>query len=176
MSRKKGFTLVEILVVITIITLLVSLLVVLIANIIDKARYAKTTATVRLLDNGCKAYHLDFGVYPPNDKSGSASLHHHLGLPRKLQTLKTDLGTPLVTTKPPIIDFKSDILQEKGGTPDPMNPVSVVDAFDNPIRYMIPGKYNPRYVDIWSPGKNGKDEYVETADGYDDVTNWAREF
>jgi hypothetical protein len=149
---------------------------VLIANIIDKARYAKTIATVRLLDNGCKTYHLDFGVYPPDDKKSSASLHNHLGLPRKLETLKTDLGTNLVTTKPPIIEFKSDMLQEKSGVPDPMSPVPIVDAFDNPIRYKIPGKYLPKAVDIWSPGKNGKDEYVESAQDYDDVTNWARDY
>src|SRR5260221_627180 len=112
MSRKKGFTLVEILVVITIITLLVSLLVVLIANIIDRARYAKTAATIKLLDEACKTYHLDFGVYPPNDKSGSASLHHHLGMERKLTTLKADMGTSLVSKKPPIIEFQRDMLRE----------------------------------------------------------------
>ena len=176
MSRKKGFTLVEILVVITIITLLVSLLVVLIANIIDRARYAKTAATVKLLDEGCKTYHLDFGVYPPNDKNGSPSLHHHLGLPRRLQTIKSDLGSPLVTTKPPIIEFQRDMLQETSGIADPLRPVAVVDAFDNPIRYSNPGKYNKKGVDIWSPGKNGKDEYVDTAQDYDDVTNWAKEY
>jgi prepilin-type N-terminal cleavage/methylation domain-containing protein len=177
MSRKKGFTLIEILVVITIITILVSLLVVLIANIIDKARYAKTIATVKLLDNGCKSYHLDFGVYPPNDRSGSASLHNHLGLPRKLETLKSDLGAALVTTKPPIIEFQHDMLQETSGPSSPTNPVSIVDGFDNPIRYKAyPGKYNPKSVDIWSPGKNGKDEYLESAQDYDDVTNWARDF
>ena len=85
MSRKKGFTLVEILVVITIITLLVSLMVVLIANIIDRARYAKTAATIKLLDEACKSYHLDFGVYPPKDRGvNSASLHHHLGIERRI--------------------------------------------------------------------------------------------
>src|SRR5437667_12646901 len=106
MSRKKGFTLVEILVVITIITLLVSLLVVLIANIIDKARYAKTAATVKLLDEACKTYHVDFGVYPPNDKSDSRCLHQHLGVPRRIQTVKSDIGSALFSTKPPIVEFQ----------------------------------------------------------------------
>jgi prepilin-type N-terminal cleavage/methylation domain-containing protein len=179
MSRKnKGFTLVEILVVITIITLLVSLLVVLIANIIDRARYAKTAATVKLLDSACKTYHLDFGVYPPNSKVDSRSLHHHLGLERKITTQKSDLGAALVSTKPPIVEFQRDMLQEpKGGTPDPRNnPVPIVDGFDNPIRYKIPGHYNRKGVDIWSPGKDGKDQLVDTAPDYDDVTNWAKEY
>lgn len=179
MSRKnKGFTLVEILVVITIITLLVSLLVVLIANLIDRARYAKTAATIKLLDSACKSYYLDFGVYPPDSKKSSASLHHHLGIERKITTQKSDMGTNLVSTKPPIVEWQRDMLQEpKGGTPDPKsNPVAIVDGFDNPVRYANPPKYNRKMVDIWSPGKNGKDEYVETAQDYDDVTNWAKEY
>ena len=168
---KDGFTLVEILVVITIITLLVSLLVVLIANIIDKARYAKTAATVKLLDEACKTYHLDFGVYPPNDKPDSACLHQHLGSPRKLQTVKSDIGGGLYTTKPPIVEFQRDMLQENSRAPDPVgNPVPIVDGFENLIRYKTPGTYNRGKYDIWSPGKNGKDEYVETAQDYDDVT------
>lgn len=178
MSRKKGFTLVEILVVITIITLLVSLLVVLIANIIDKARYAKTAATVKLLDEACKSYNLDFGVYPPNAKGNSSSLHHHLGIERKITTQKQAMGTSLVSTKPPIVEFQRDMLQEaKGSTPDPKtNPVMIVDGFDNPIRYKVPGKYNPKGVDIWSPGKDGKDQFDDKAPDYDDVTNWSKEY
>ena len=177
MSRKKGFTLVEILVVITIITILVSLLVVLIANLIDKARYAKTATTVKLLDEACKTYHLDFGVYPPNDQSDSRCLHQHLGIPRKIQTVKSEFGSGLFTTKPPIIEFQADILQESKSPPDPVkNPQPIIDAFGNLIRYKNPGKYNPRTVDIWSPGKNGKDEYTESASDYDDVTNWAKDY
>lgn len=179
MSRRKGFTLVELLVVITIITLLVSLLVVLISNVIDKARYAKTIATVKLLDNGCRQYRIDFNVFPPNDRGGSASLHHHLGIQRKIATLRPDMGPQMVSTKPPIIEFQRDMLQERpGAPPDPLNnPVQIVDAFDNPIRYQgYPGKFNKKGVDIWSPGKNGKDELVETVNGYDDVTNWAKDF
>ena len=177
MSRKKGFTLVEILVVITIITILVSLLVVLIANILDKARYAKTAATVKLLDEACKTYNVDFGVYPPKDASDSRCLHQHLGIPRRIQTVKSDMGAGLYTTKPPIVEFQRDMLQEGKSAPDPLRaPVPIVDGFDNVIRYLCPGTYNKKFVDIWSPGKNGKDEYTESASDYDDVTNWAKEY
>ncbi|HZE96488.1 MAG TPA: prepilin-type N-terminal cleavage/methylation domain-containing protein [Planctomycetota bacterium] len=178
MTRRKGFTLVEILVVITIITLLVSLLVVLISSLIDRARYAKTAATIKLLDEGCKVYNLDFGQYPPNDKQDSRSLHHHLGMPRKLATQKSDTGGTLVSTKPPIIEFQRDMLGDaRSGTPDPKtNPVPIVDGFDNPVRYRVPGKYNKRSVDIWSPGKDGKDQLDSNLPDYDDVTNWAKEY
>lgn len=178
MNRRKGFTLVEILVVITIITLLVSFLVVLIGSVIDKARYTKTAAIIKLLDDGCRTYHLDFGQYPPNDRQDSRSLHHHLGIPRKITTQKGDVGGGLVTTKPPIIEFQRDMLGDtKAGVPNPLtNPVPIVDGFDNPIRYKVPGKYNKKSVDIWSPGKDGKDQLEETVPGYDDVTNWSKEF
>lgn len=178
MKRTKGFTLVEILVVITIITLLVSLLVVLVANVIDRARYAKTAAVIKLLDEGCKNYNLDFGQYPPNDKQDSRSLHHHLGMPRKITTQKSDVGGNLVTTKPPIIEFQRDMLGDaKAGVPDPKtNPVPIVDGFDNPIRYKVPGKWNKKSVDIWSPGKDGKDQLDETLPDFDDVTNWVKEY
>jgi len=177
-ASEGGFTLVEILVVITIVTLLVSLLVVLISNIIDRARYAKTAATVKLLDEACKTYHLDFGVYPPNDKQDSRSLHLHLGIPRKIQTVKSDMGAGLFTTKPPIVEFQRDMLQEgKSAVIDPLrNPLPIVDGFDQLIRYANPGKYNKKFVDIWSPGKDGKDQYVDTDKDYDDVTNWAKEY
>jgi prepilin-type N-terminal cleavage/methylation domain-containing protein len=178
MSRRKGFTLVEILVVITIITLLMSLLVVLIGNIMDRARYAKTAAVIKLLDEACKTYHLDFGEYPPNDKQDSRSLHHHLGMPRKIKTQKGDMGAALVSTKPPIVEFKGDMLGDsKNGAPDPKtNPVPIVDGFDNPVRYKVPGKYNKKGVDIWSPGKDGKDQLDPNLPDYDDVTNWSKEY
>jgi len=178
MNRRKGFTLVEILVVITIITLLVSLLVVLVGNILERARYAKTAAVVKLLDEACKTYNLDFGQYPPNDMQDSRSLYHHLGMERKLKTQKGDMGAALVTTKPPIVEFQHDMLGDpKSGLPDPKtNPVPIVDGFDNPIRYKVPGKYNKKGVDIWSAGKDGKDQLDSSLPDYDDVTNWSKEF
>jgi hypothetical protein len=44
---------------------------------------AKTATTVKMLDQACKTYKLDFGEYPPDTKKSSASLHHHLGIQRK---------------------------------------------------------------------------------------------
>jgi hypothetical protein len=65
----------------------------------------------------------------------------------------------------------------KSGVPDPMiNPVPIVDGFDNPVRYLVPGKWNKKGVDIWSPGKDGKDQLDPNLPDYDDVTNWAKEF
>jgi len=177
-QKSKGFTLVEILVVITIITLLVSLLVVLIASLIDRARYAKTAATVKLCDEACKTYRLDFGEYPPDSKKSSASLHHHLGIERKITTQKSELGANLVSTKPPIVDWQRDMLDESVANPDPKtNPVRIMDAFGQPIKYRNPPQYNKNGVDIWSSGKNEKDEYVDKGNNdYDDVTNWAKEY
>jgi hypothetical protein len=51
-----------------------------------------------------------------------------------------------------------------------------VDAFDNVIRYANPGTFNSKGVDIWSPGKDGKDQKDPAAPEYDDVTNWGKEY
>lgn len=177
-KSEKGFTLVEIIVVITIITILVSMLVVMIVYMIDRARYAKTASTVKMLDAACKSYRLDYGVFPPNDKGDSRCLHYYLGTERMLVTQHSTVGGDIQSRKPPVVEFTPDILKDGGGTsPNAKNnPVPIVDAFDNLLRYASPGTFNSRGVDIWSPGKDGVDQKNPTAPDFDDVTNWGKEF
>jgi hypothetical protein len=161
--------------VIGIILLLLAFLVVLIGGVIERGQYAKTTAVVKLLDNGCSTYKIDFGIFPPNDKGDSRCFHFYLGRNRVVDTQKVDAGPPLRKRLPPIIEFKADMLLATG-TPDADRPVPVIDAWDQPIKYKNPGQYNKQSVDIWSMGKNGKDEFDPNAPSYDDVSNWNKEF
>ena len=175
--REGGFTLVEMIVVICIICILMSFLIVLIVGVVDRARYAKTTSIVTMLDKGCHAYFLDFNVYPPNDKGDSRSLHYYLGRDRQVKAQHTAGGPELVTRKPPLIDFNADVLQlAKGATPNADQPVPIVDAWDQLVKYKLPGAWNKKTVDIWSSGKNGTDELDPTNKDFDDVTNWVKEF
>jgi len=170
-SAQSGFTLVELIIVIAIILILAAMLVVAVATITTKAQYAKTEAVVKLLDDGCKNYKVEFGVFPPNDKGDSRCLHLYLGSERVV-VLDTAVGVK--TTKPPLIQFKTDQLRATAGPPDVKNPVTPVDAWDEPIRYANPGRQVKNGVDIWSAGKNGRDELDPANKDFDDVCNWIK--
>jgi len=174
-ASEGGFTLIELLVVIGIILILMALLVVLIGGVIERGQYAKTTSIIKLLDNGCATYKMDFGIFPPNDQGDSRCFHKYLGRKRVVDMQKVEQGPPIRKPLPPIIEFRADMLLATG-TPDPDRPVPVIDTWEQPIRYKNPGQYNKRSVDIWSAGKNGKDDFDPAAPAYDDVSNWNKEF
>jgi prepilin-type N-terminal cleavage/methylation domain-containing protein len=172
----KGFTLVELIIVIAIITLLMVMLVVMIRGLIERGKYAKTAAMIKTLSDACSSYNLDFGTYPPS-KLGSRALHHHLGSERFLSVQKGATGN-VMAKKPPIIEFDTSWLKDGGGpSPDAKNrPVPLVDAFENEVRYVNPGKWVRKGVDIWSPGADGKDQLDPSHPDFDDVTNWNKEY
>lgn len=173
---RRGFTLVELIIVIAIITLLMVFLVVMIPRMLDRAKYAKTATMIKTLDDACASYRLDFGVYPPSTL-GNRSLHHHLGIDRLISVQRGGSGD-IKAPKPPIIEFPADWLRDGGGaSPDAKaRPVALVDAFENDIRYLNPGKWNKKGVDIWSPGSDGKDQLDPAHPDFDDVTNWNKEY
>jgi general secretion pathway protein G len=171
MRQRGGFTLVEMIIVIAVILILVALMIGLIVVITDKAYYQKTEAIIKMLDDGCKTYRAEFNVYPPNNKGDSRCLHFYLGQER-IKLLDKD--TNIKTTRPPIIEFKGDMLEESKLVPDAKNPVPVVDAWGQKIQYKNPGQWNKKHVDLWSSGKNGKDELDPTFKEFDDVVNWMK--
>lgn len=171
MKRHGGFTLVEMIIVIAVILILISLMIGLIVVITDRAHYQKTEAVIKMLDDGCKTYKGEYNVYPPNDKGDSRALHYYLGRER-IKVLDKD--TNIKTKRPPIIEFKADLLEEGKSVPDANNPVPVVDAWNQKVQYKVPGQWNKKHVDLWSPGKNGRDELDPTMKDFDDVVNWAK--
>ncbi len=172
-----GFTLVELIVVIAIITILMSLLAVFIVGVMERAQNAKAKAIVDGLDKACQTYRMEYNVYPPNDKGDSRNLHYYLGRDRKVSKAKREDGTSIMVNAPPIIMFPQDWLKlSKGQTADATQPVPIVDPWDSPVRYLLPGKYNQKGVDIWSPGKNGKDDLVDAGGETDDICNWIKEY
>ncbi len=179
MRGKKGFTLVELLIVITIMTLLAGLIVVLVKGMIEKARVTKTHGIIKMLDEGCHSYKVDTGVFPP--RSGfpdSRCLHLYLGKEREIPAQYVSAGRPAMIKKPPLIEFKTDMLDLPPGrvTTDPgTSPVGVIDAWGRVIQYAYPGQHNLKGFDIWSFGKDGIDDSAQ-APPIDDVNNWIKEF
>jgi prepilin-type N-terminal cleavage/methylation domain-containing protein len=176
MRRRNGFTLIELIVVITIMVVLIGLLTVFISGTIDRAKYAKTHATVRMLDEGCQTYHVSFGEFPPYTPDPVRCLHRTLGSRRIIPTQYSATGTTPNTNQPPVIEFRTDVLRlNPGEVPNPASPVAVVDAWDNDIRYLRPGTKNTKAVDIWSYGKDGLDN-SSGAPPVDDVSNYQKDF
>jgi prepilin-type N-terminal cleavage/methylation domain-containing protein len=180
MRSRKGFTLVEMLVVIVIIMLLAALLVMLIKGTVDRARYAKTQGLIRKLDSGCEVYRVDYNTYPI--AANSTELHTRLGAdPRWViqRYGKTD-SENIVVKKPPIVQFHLDELLVSGSRTnvDPNPPVPIVDVWENEIRYKFPGVKNKQKPDIWSYGKEGDDDssLPPTDTEFDDVCNWAKDY
>jgi general secretion pathway protein G len=66
--NRKGFTLIEILVVIVILGLLATLLVPKVISMIDEARIAKVKTDIKTFETALKMYRMDNGVYPTTDQ------------------------------------------------------------------------------------------------------------
>lgn len=175
--RAQGFTLVELIVVIAIITLLIALLSVFIVGVRQRAQNAKALAVVMALDKGCQTYKLEYNVYPPDDKGDSRNLHFYLAKDRMVSKGRSDDGSSILVSAPPILSIPIDWLKlAQGQMPDPKQPVPIIDPWDNLIRYKVPGNYNKRGVDIWSPGMNCQDDLVDPGGETDDLCNWIKEF
>ncbi len=65
-QRKRGFTLVELMVVVFILGLLLTFTVVALAKIIKKVNVDRSKSAIALLAAGCRLYEQDFDAYPPS--------------------------------------------------------------------------------------------------------------
>jgi len=63
-SRRRGFTLIELMTVIGIIVLLVGILIPALSSVRKRAKEAATANVIKALSDGCEMFHGDFGYYP----------------------------------------------------------------------------------------------------------------
>jgi prepilin-type N-terminal cleavage/methylation domain-containing protein len=156
----KGFTLLELLVVIVLICGLAAGLIVMIVGIIDGAKHDKTQGIVRAVSDACNAYRKEFQQWPPlSPYVGSANLHYYLGREFDYTIVRSGgegsgAGLAPVTKKhKPFIEFRADWLLG-GGTTDPNPPRPVCDAWNVALRYEIITTAGVPYAKITSSGGN----------------------
>ena len=178
-NRNKGFTLVELLIVIAIIALLMALLGVLIQGLLDRAKFAKTNSIVQALESSCKNYKTDFGEYPPVSMFGNGSsknLHWHLGRQRYIsQGHSSSGGGGIAVKRPGYIDFNSDWLDTNPSSTYPQtgNVFDVIDAWVRPITYENP---SPNVPAGNSPSFRVCSKGADEADPIDDTASDIRDF
>ena len=76
--RGKGFTLIELLIVVVIIALLAALLLPALMKALCNSRAGAAASLLNQLAQACKAYELDYAVYPPGNGKGSSDMVFYL--------------------------------------------------------------------------------------------------
>lgn len=122
-SQHHGFTLVELMVVITIIIILMGLLMPVLLNVMARAREARITAEISAMDAAFKAYKERYGSYPPSDLSnptGNSLLLSHLAhaFPRCNPATETSAIPTGMSAAQALVFWLS------GFSPDPEHPIS----------------------------------------------------
>ena len=127
-GRRRGFTLIEVLLVLVILVILVSLVVGTFTNTQREAQRKAARSQVGLFATPLKMYHLDLNTYP-NSQQG-------------LQAL---LAPPPDVPNP--AKWKGPYLEQE----------IPLDPWDQQYRYQYPGRFNPNSYDVWSAGPDGVD-------------------
>lgn len=126
---RRGFTLLEILIVITILGILASLIAVKLMDRPGEARAMKARLDIKSLENALKLFKLDNAFYPSTD-----------------QGLRALVEQPAAGRPAP--NWREGGYLEKAAIPK--------DPWGNEFLYLSPGVHNPDF-DIWSYGADGEE-------------------
>lgn len=149
--RRRAFTLVELLTVVTIILILAGMVFGISSFSLKYAREKRCKAQIKMLEMSLTRYRDDWGYFPQgyNDATGDTTLDEDLFW----DTMADKTGSPY-------LDFDSEGFEPKGTV--------YADPWENYFYYKAPGDNNTGLFDLWSVGPDG----IEGND--DDIRNWER--
>lgn len=163
--KRAGFTLIEILVVISIISILLGIGITIYGAIIEKSRFNGTVDLINALHLACTNYKTSLQEYPPMTYESSKSLHYYLGQVLEVPMGYGDDSLPLPKKKVgPFFEFKMSQLEGNPKTVQPNPPRFILDLWRHRIVYKNPGVKHIETIDIVSKG-------AEAADQADDIMN-----
>ena len=192
-QANRGFTLLELLVVMAIIGFLAAALTIASAGLKQRSKIEKTGALVRRVDAGCEAYFTHFQDYPADYakltaadiKSGKVwpLIHHdkylydYLAKPMTVVEGFQATGSKLRNLDP-FVEMKDS---EVKGPDTGKHTVQALDAWGGPLWYDLPGHpHGANFPDrtqkfeIVSDGPNLiNDSILDQLNPVDDVTDWA---
>lgn len=195
-KRTAGFTVVEMLIVISIITILMAMLIPVLTTVRRRAQIKSTRALVDGIQDALGRYYIDFDEYPPSNTAGlsgavdPSSLYLYLSGPKGKGIDTVQGGTP--RHHDPYLAVPPEYVQRSGGQ------TLIVDSWGSPIVYFnckahvesggaaVGLCHNPKSFDIYSPGpdkmlspaqhdfvdSNSNGRVDEDDEGGDDITNW----
>ena len=180
----KGFTLVELTVVLLIIGVLASILIPVVTGRVTDAKYTQALADIAKMETALSAYELDLQDYPP---SGIFNLKRFL-----LHSSTGSANSAPPQWKGPYLDIKEDRIDDND-TPGDLTDDSILDPWGNPYSYIHNRDYinvgtergatntvlaeetwyNPRTFQIYTRGKNSiTNAFPFAGTESDDVNNW----
>ena len=149
---RAGFTLVELLAVITVITILAALVVGGASYALHKASIARCNVNMEAIKNAIADYQMDFGSCP--QETSENGLFDALTGAGKYSGGKRYLKDATCVRNYPTTS----------------SPAQLVDPWGNLYKYQAPGVHNVDSYDLWSCGPNGQDDSAHG--GGDDIANW----
>lgn len=135
-SRQRGFTLVELVIVLTIIGILAGSGIYMLVGWLDEAKYERVRGDINTIDLAIKGFERGNYSKPPTQEQG-------------LQAL---VERP--TTDPQPERWRAYLEDAK----------ALLDPWGNPYQYRYPATKSKKKYDIWSNGENGVEDTGETGD------------
>ena len=194
--KTTGFTLIEMLIVISIIVILMAFLLPVIGSVQQRAKMRAARAQLDGIQNALQRYNVDFDEFPPSNTAGlngpvdPSSLYTYLAGPngRGIDTVQGGI----TRHRDPYMTLPPEYVKRSGGTTQVIDPWGMPIVYFNCVTHIQQGGtaagkcHNPQGFDLYSTGpdkvvspnqhdfadNNSNGRVDEDAEGGDDITNW----